>query len=322
MSKPIIIHISSNDIANFQKEKAAFEAAGAEFRMCQCKTGEEIVANCADADVLLFTPQKFDDSIFDNLPKLKMIVRYGIGYDTVDIDSARRHGVIVCNSPSYGAYDVAEHAFALLQTVNRKIVAYDSNMRDGHRGRTAAYNSYRLEGKQIGIIGYGRIGRYVAQFSTGFGMKIAAYDPYVNFETASPKAEPMSIDELLRTSDIVSLNTALTDETRGLMNAEKFAMMKPDAVLINTSRGGLVDEDALYDALSNRKIRAAGIDVWNDMPATADNRFCKLDNIVMTPHIAWNTIEAAEALKEEVIATVLNWIAGRPLLNDVTVARR
>jgi len=157
----------------------------------------------------------------------------------------------------------------------------------------------------------------MAKFSSGYGMKIAAYDPYANFDTAEPKAQPMSLDEVLSTSDYVSLNTALTDETRGMMNAERFALMKPDAVLINTSRGGLVVDDALFDALKNKKIRAAGIDVWNSIPKEGD-RFCTLDNIVMTPHIAWNTVEAASALKDEVIQTVTNWVNGAELKNRLS----
>nr|MBQ4320342.1 hypothetical protein [Clostridia bacterium] len=151
-------------------------------------------------------------------------------------------------------------------------------------------------------------------FAAGFGMKIAAYDPYADFENAEPKALKMTLEEVLSTSDFVSLNTALTNETRGMMNAERFALMKPDAVLVNTSRGGLVDDDALFDALKNRKLRAAGIDVWNEIPKS-DSRFCTLDNIVMSPHVAWNTVEAAEALKEEVLNTVVNWLEGRELYN-------
>ena len=307
-----ICHVNSADPGKFTRETAAFTAAGAVLRCCESRTPEALRATAFDADVILFTATRFDEAAFAALPNLKLLVRYGIGYDNVDLQAARRHGVIVCNCPSYGAYDVAEHAFALLQAANRKIASYDRSIRTGTA--PAPYPCFRLTDKQIGFVGYGRIARHMARFALGFGMRVAAYDPYADVSRAEPPAGAMSLEEVLRTSDFVSLNTALTEETRGLMNAERFAMMKPEAVLINTSRGGLVDEDALYEALAGGKLRAAGIDVWNAIPDSS-SRFCALDNIVMTPHMAWNTVEAAAALTEEVITTVLRWIRGEDLPN-------
>jgi len=310
-----ICHVNGGtSLDGYRKELAAFEALGAELKVCSAKTLDELKAEAYDADIILFTATKFDNEVFDALPNLKLMVRYGIGYDTVDCAAAKAHGVVVCNSPTYGAYDVAEHGFALLQAANRKIAGYDRKARGLEPA--SSYPSYRLIGKQIGFVGYGRIARWMATFAKGFGMSIAAYDPYADFENAEPKAVKMTLEEVLSTSDFVSLNTALTDETRGLMNAERFALMKQDAVLVNTSRGGLVDDDALYDALTTGKIRAAGIDVWNEIPK-AGNRFCELGNVVITPHVAWNTVEAAAALKDEVIDTVTKWIKGETLYNIV-----
>ena len=311
----LICHVNAASLKGLDQEVACFKALGAELRAVRCSTPDELEANVKDAEILLFTATKFDDEVFDRLPNLRLLVRYGIGYDTVDIGAAKRHNVIVCNSPTYGCYDVAEHAFALLQAANRKIAVYDRKMRGGNCGASAAYPCYRMAGKQMGFIGYGRIARNMANFALGFGMKLAAYDPYADAANANPPAAAMSLEELLKTSDFVSINSVLNDQTRGMMNAERFALMKPTAILVNTSRGGLIDEDALYEALVNKTIRAAGIDVWNEMPKTADNRFCQLDNIVMTPHAAWNTVEAAQALKEEVMQTVTRYIKGEELPN-------
>ena len=307
-----ICHVNAADPGQFNREAAAFAAAGATLRCSESRTPETLRENASDADVILFTATRFDEAAFAALPNLKLLVRYGIGYDNVDLEAARRHNVIVCNSPGYGAYDVAEHGFALLQAANRKIATYDRSIRTG--AEPTGYPCHRLTGRQIGFVGYGRIARHMARFALGFGMSIAAYDPYADVSRADPPAAAMSLEEVLRTSDVVSLNTALTDETRGLMNTERFAMMKPGAILINTSRGGLVDEDALYTALTEGSLRAAGIDVWNAIPDET-SRFCALGNIVMTPHMAWNTVEAAAALKEEVITTVLRWIGGEDLPN-------
>lgn len=311
----LICHVNAASLDGFAQEIACFRELGAELRAVRCSTPDELEANARDAEIILFTATRFDDAAFDRLPNLRLLVRYGIGYDTVDIDAAKRHNVIVCNSPTYGCYDVAEHAFALMQTANRKTAVYDRKIRAGSCGASAAYPCYRMAGKQMGFVGYGRIARNMANFALGFGMKLAAYDPYVDAAKADPPAAAMSLEELLRTSDFISVNSVLNDQTRGMINAERFAMMKPTAILVNTSRGGLIDEDALYDALANKTIRAAGIDVWNEMPRTADNRFCGLDNIVMTPHAAWNTVEAAQALKEEVMQTVTRYIKGEALPN-------
>ena len=307
-----ICHVNADDPSHYARESAAFTAAGAVLRFSDSLTPDALRENAQDADVILFTATRFDEAAFSALPNLKLLVRYGIGYDNVDLEAAKRHNVIVCNCPSYGAYDVAEHAFALLQAANRKIASYDRQIRTG--GADADYPCRRLAGKQIGFVGYGRIARHMAQFAAGFGMTVAACDPYADVSKADPPAAPMPLEDLLRTSDYVSLNTALTEETRGLMSAERFAMMKPDAILVNTSRGGLIDDDALFDALSQGRLRAAGIDVWNTIPDST-SRFCTLDNIVMTPHMAWNTTEAAAALTEEVITTVLRWIGGEALPN-------
>lgn len=299
-------------------ESRTFSSYGATYRSVRTHTASEVVDAARNADVILFTAARFDESVFSQLPNLKLMVRYGVGYDTVDLAAARRHSVNVCNAPAYGSYDVAEHAFALLMSANRKIPQYDAAIRRGGWGGSADYPIYRLEGKTLGTIGFGRIARNVARFAKGFGMRTVAYDPFLPPDLIRDGgSEPLSLDELYRQSDFISINAPLTDDTRHMINANAFRMMKPTAVLVNTARGALVDEDALYNALASRTIRAAGIDVYENYPKDAGNRFHKLDNVVFTPHVAWNSVESAEALHQEVVDEVVRFLKGEPNLNVV-----
>lgn len=314
--------VNVNSSQRLAYEASVFEKYGAEYVCINTTNEEEVVAAAKDAEVILFTAAKFTESTFAELPKLRLMVRYGMGYDTVDLDAARAHGVDVCNAPSYGAQAVAEHAFSLMLATNRKIPSYDAAIREGNFGKGASYPSVQVSGKTLGILGFGRIARNVAKFGLGFGMKVLTYDPYVPEDFAkSQNVEKVELDTLLREADFISVNAPLTDETYHLINAEAFAKMKPSALIVNTARGALIDEDALYDALNTRRIRAAGIDVYENYPKEVGNRFHKLDNIVLTPHMAWNTEESAVALHEEVTAEVVRFLEGKPNLNIVNRAK-
>lgn len=299
-------------------EKKAFAEAGIDYSCTQTGNDDEIVAAAGDAQVILFTAAKFTGALFDRLPNLKALVRYGIGYDTVDLAAARAHGVDVCNSPTYGCYDVAEHAFSLMLAANRKLVSYDSRIRAGKWGQSGEYNAHRLKGKTLGLVGFGRIARQVAAFASGFAMRIIAFDPFLPADKfAEAGAESVTLEEVLTQSDFISLHAPMNEANAHMINASAFSKMKPEAVLVNTSRGGLVDQDALLEALRTRRIRAAGIDVWDPYPKEAGNPFHELDNIVMTPHMAWNSPEAIADLAREVTDEVLRIFRGEPALHIV-----
>jgi len=299
-------------------ETRAFGDNGIEYRRVTTTNADEIVAAAENAPVLLFTAAKFPAELFDRLPNLKLLVRYGIGFDTVDTAAARAHGVDVCNCPTYGCYDVAEHAFSLLMSANRRIVNYDRGIREGKWGNGGDYEAHRLQGKTLGLVGFGRIARMVAQFAQGFSMQILAYDPFLPAEMfAKAGAVSATLDEVLTGSDFISLHAPMNAENAHLINREAFAKMKPSAVLINTARGGLVDQDALYDALASRRIRAAGIDVWDPYPNQVGDRFHALDNIVMTPHMAWNSPEAVADLVKEATEEAMRFFRGEALTHIV-----
>ncbi|MCR4805816.1 MAG: C-terminal binding protein [Clostridia bacterium] len=315
-----IVNVNSKDKAPYEAE--VFARYGAEYECVSTSNAEEGIAAAKDADVILFTAAKFTSEVFDALPKLRLMVRYGMGYDTVDLAAARAHGVDVCNAPSYGAEAVSEHAWAMLMAANRKIPSYDAHIRTGEFGKSAAYRPMRMSGKTLGILGFGRIARRVAQFGKGFSMRILAYDPYLPESVfADAGVEKADLDTLLRESDYISVNAPLTKETYHILNAEAFAKMKPTAVLANTARGALIDEDALVDALEKGVIRAAAVDVYENYPKEPDSPLLVPENLVLTPHVAWDTVESYDALHREVTDEVVRFLEGKPNLNIVNRAK-
>ena len=315
-----IVNVNSKDKAPYEAE--VFARYGAEYECVSTSNADEIVAAAKDAQVILFTAAKFTNEVFDRLPNLRLMVRYGMGYDTVDLAAARAHNVDVCNAPSYGAEAVSEHAWAMLMAANRKIPSYDAHIRAGEFGKSAAYRPMRMSGKTLGILGFGRIARRVAQFGKGFSMRVLAYDPYLPESVfADAGAERADLDTLLRESDYISVNAPLTKETYHILNAEAFAKMKPTAVLANTARGALIDEDALVDALEKGVIRAAAVDVYENYPNYIESPLLVPENLVLTPHVAWDTVESYDALHKEVTDEVVRFLEGKPNLNIVNRAK-
>ena len=276
-------------------------------------SGVEVVAN----QYLRFT-----DSLFDRLPGLRCIVRYGVGVDNIDIASATRHRVAVCNVPDYSVQEVAAHAFAMMLALTRKLKLIDRAMEHGIWNYELTMKIHRYSEMTVGIIGYGRIGRAFAQLAHSLGCRIAAYDilfpPTLSEKEREGYAIPewtqlMSLEELLRTSDVISLHAPLSADNGGCVSATQLAMMKPESFLINVSRGGLVDEADLYDALSRKAIAGAAIDTWQKEPATTDNPLIGLDNVIATPHMAWYSEEASIDLKRKLAQECVRAIKGEEL---------
>jgi D-3-phosphoglycerate dehydrogenase len=216
-----------------------------------------------------------------------LIVRMGAGYDTVDVAEATRRGVMVANMPANIPEEVSDHAIALFLTCLRRLVPQTVALRSGNWEPYYAYPALRLRGQTLGLVGCGRIARKVVAKMVGFGLTCIAYDPYTSAaEVADLGIELVDFEALLSRADVISLHAPATAETRELFNAEAFARMKPSAILINTARGALVDEQALVTALQTGQIRAAGLDVFAEEPLKPDNPLLQLDNVVLTPHVA------------------------------------
>ena len=274
-------------------------------------TEDELIRDAIDAEVILFSAAKLTRRVLYSLKKCKLIVRYGIGYDTVDTEAARELGIYVCNSPTYGVTDVAEHAFALMLSCTKHLPRMTDRIREGNWSFVNMGKWQRLSGKTVGFLGFGRIARAVAGFTVPFNTQNIVYDPYVSDEVIKEyNARKVSLDELLSACDYLSVHLPLSDSTYHLIGRDELARMKRSAIIINTSRGSVIDESALVDALADGVIAGAGLDVFEDESGGVDPRLVKMNNVTLTPHVAWNTEEAVHALSCEVAANVKKYLEG------------
>ena len=271
-------------------------------------TAERLIERIGDAALVLNvrSSSKFSEEVFAACPNLKLVSLWGTGTDNIDLAAARRHGVTITNTPGVSAFSVAEHALTLMLAAARRIPAQDGAVREGAWPRGQATE---LRGKTLGLIGLGVIGRRFAELGRAIGMRVIAWtfhpDPSLGIEMAS-------LEDLLRASDVVSLHVRLSPDTTGMIGARELALMKKTAVLVNTARGAVVDEDALIDALANGTIAAAGLDVFTVEPLPPGHALTKLPNVVLTPHSAGITPEALEAGLQLSVANVKSFIEGKP----------
>jgi D-3-phosphoglycerate dehydrogenase len=231
--------------------------------------------------------------VLENSPRLKVVSMHGVGVDHIDLDAAERLGIVIANCPGTNDQAVADLALGLMIAAARQIPSADAALRLEQWGK---YSGSELWSKTLGLIGYGRIGRGVAKRALGFDMQVLVYDPYIQpNQVGLPEVQLTSIDEVITSADFLSLHAALTEETYHMIGAEQLAKMKPTAILINTARGGLVDEQALYAALSSKQIAGAGLDVFVEEPPLG-SPLLSLSNLVLTPHIGAHTKEAIERM--------------------------
>lgn len=276
---------------------------------------DDVIEDIRDAEVVLFTATKINERVINSLEKCKLIIRYGIGYDNVDLAAAAAKGIYVCNAPNYGIVDVAEHALSLIFATAKKTVRMNDRTREGVWGSGVLGPFIRLAGKTVGFIGFGNIGKALCKRTNGLDMRALVYDPYVSEDALKEYgAESASFEDLLGAADFVTLHLPLNDKTRHMINKDAFEKMKRTAILINTSRGAIVDEAALIDALEQGKIAGAGLDVFENETDPLDNRLISASNVALTPHVAWNTDIAVTAIHEEVGDNIVRYLNGeRPI---------
>ncbi|MPM75164.1 Hydroxypyruvate reductase [bioreactor metagenome] len=246
------------------------------------------------------------------LRKCKIIVRFGIGVDEVDIDAATRQGIIVCNVPDYCQSESADHTIALALGVSRKMHLLYDQTRSGFWDASVANNAPRNYGKIFALVGCGSTGRMVAERAQAFGMKVVAEDPYIpdSVFISNDIKRYKNLDEMLSVADFVSLHLPLNEKTEEIINKKTLTHMKPSSYLINISRGGLVNEDDLYEALINGCIAGAGLDVLRKEPPDGINRLATLPNVIITPHTAWNSKEALPELRTKVATEIVLFFQG------------
>ena len=241
-------------------------------------------------------------------------MRYGVGLDCIDLNAATEHGIMVGNIPDYGLEDIADHAIALMLTCARKIVELNQAVREGTWDYKLAKPLFRLRGKTLGLVGFGRIARMVADKARMFGLEVIAFDPYIEDTTAvSWQVSRADLDTVLRSADILSLHAPVTRETFHLINDQAFAKMKRNCILVNTARGALVDEMALINALNTAQIAGAGLDVSEQEPMNPKNELLNMPNVVITPHSAWYTEEAQQSLQQQAAQEIIRALSGKTL---------
>jgi D-3-phosphoglycerate dehydrogenase len=252
-----------------------------------------------------------DAELLDAMPDCRVVSRTGIGVDNVDIDAATERGVHVTNVPDYCIPEVSDHTIALLLALERKVVAYDRRVKGGEWDVTAGRTMHRLDGQTLGLVGFGSIARAVCEKAGAFGMDVIAHDPYVE-STDADAALVSDLSTLLSRADVVSVHTPLTPETEGMLDADSFERMKESAFLLNPSRGGIVDEAALADAIDAGEIAGAGLDVLAEEPPESDNPLFDVDpdRVILTPHAAYNSAESVVELREKAAKNVRATLAG------------
>jgi len=281
---------------------------------------DDLIEAARDADAMLVsTREAVTRRVLQNIPRVKVISRYGVGLDNVDLDAAAEAGIVVTHYPGYCTSEVADHALAMILALNRRIVEQDRALREGSWVEHGPATRRILRGpiqplreQTLGIVGFGRIGQAVAARARPFNMTLLAADPYLDPEVmVAAGVEPVSLPDLLRRSDIITLHAPLTPETRGIIDAAALALMKPAAVLVNTARGPIIDLPALAEALQEGRIGGAALDVVDPEPLPADSPFYRMPNVILTPHSAYYSERSVDVVRRETLLEALQVLRGK-----------
>ncbi|MBM3934069.1 MAG: C-terminal binding protein [SAR202 cluster bacterium] len=302
-----------------EPERAVLAAAGAELVIAPDGNEETLAALAKDVDGILTCFAKVTDKVVRAATKATVIGRYGVGLDNIAVDTATELGIIVTNVPDYCVDEVSTHAMALLLALNRQVVLWDtSTKKTGWGSVPLNLPLNRLRGKKLGIIGFGKIGKATAVKARGFGMEVLANSSQLtDAEAARNGVKKVTLDDLLKESDFVSLHTPLTPATKNIIGRRELALMKPTANLINTARGPLIDEEALYDALSTGKLAGAAVDVVVDIHPPLGHKLLQLPNLIVTPHVAFYSPEAVLELEQRAAGEVASVLQGKMPANVV-----
>jgi len=311
MSRPTIAVADPIHAAGLARLRSSYDVA-----FLPELTAPETRANAiAAADAIVVRVFKIDDVLLGGAPKLKLVAKHGSGVDNIDIPAASKHGVLVCNTPGgANSSSVAEGAVTLMLSVLRQVRVMDACVREGRFNERWKLTLHELWGKTVGLAGFGQIARIAARIcGAGFNAKVLAYDPFVSAEDMA-KAGVTKVDslaEMARQADIVSVHVPLSKATEHLISTEVLAAMQPHAIIVNTSRGGLIDERALVEALQAGKIAGAGLDVFEQEPPAPDNPLFKMNNVVLSPHVAGVTEDSLRGMAMSVAEVIDNVFAGR-----------
>lgn len=316
MSKPLVA-VSDSVFPNLDPARGVLLKLGAELRLAGGSTPEAILEVARHADALLVTYAKVTADIIGKLERCRIISRFGIGVDNVDLGAATKAGIVVTRVPDYCIDEVSDHTMSLLLALVRKIPFANSRTQTGRWEMPAVVPIHRLRGTVLGLIGFGRIPQLVAPKAQAFGLRVVSYDPYVQEEVFNRAGvERMEFGELVKVSDYISIHTPLMPETHHLFNAEVFGRMKPTAYLVNTARGPIIDEDALARALDRGQLAGAALDVLEKEPPSASLLLGR-DNVILTPHTGFYSEESLVDLQRKASEEVVRVLTGEAPRNPV-----
>ena len=317
MSKPRVL-VTDHGFPNLRHEETTLAAAGAELVVAQCKTADEVIAAAKDMDALLVQWAPITAAVIATLTRCKVIVRYGIGVDNVDLVAAKAKGIAVCNIPDYGVREVAEHAVSLALALVRQLPQIDSRLRSGTWKITPDRPMPALHASTFATAGFGRIARTAHEMMAGFGCQRIAYDPYVTAEVMKAAGvEKVEMDALFARADVLSLHLPATAETKHFVSAERLTQMKKTAIVVNTARGPLVDTAAAAAALKAGTIAGLGVDVYEKEPVEKDHPLFAAPNALLTSHVAWYSESSIPRLQQLAGEEVVRGLRGEPFKNQV-----
>jgi D-3-phosphoglycerate dehydrogenase len=307
--KKLAVHTAAGPDAEMPIERGILDVPDVEFRLAgRCRTPEDVAEAVREADVALCGMEPFTDAVFAAAPNLKMVIRYGVGVDTVDLHAATEHGVIVGHFPDFCIEEVANHALTHMLAGAKKFTRQDRAVREGRWGSARSFLAPMgaIKGETLGLVAFGNIAQAMATRGKALGMQVIAHDPYASAETFDAAGvESVSLDDLTARSDYISCHLPLNDATQGMLDGAFFAAMKPTAYFINTGRGRVVNEPELIAALVAGEIAGAGLDVFDTEPIDADHPLCAMENVTLTPHTAAYSDVARESLSCRLATDVL-----------------
>ena len=318
MAGPVIA-VTDSVFPSLDPAKAALARLNPTFRISKSAGADDILAVAKDADAILVTYAKLTRDILTQLTKCKAIGRFGLGVDNIDLPTAKEKGIAVNYVPDYCIREVSDHAMALLLSLIRKIPLSNKLVQAGRWEMPAVVPIRRLEGTVLGLVGFGHIPRLVVPKAQAFGMKVVAYDPFVKPEQFKAlNVEGVDFDTLLKASDYISVHAPLLPATRGMLNADAFAKVKKGVYIVNTARGPLIDEPALIAALDAGQVGGAALDVVATEPLAKDSPLLGRDNVIVTPHTGFYSIEALEELQTKCAADVARVLSGEKAVYPIS----
>jgi D-3-phosphoglycerate dehydrogenase len=319
MPRPLIA-VTDSPFPSLDPARAALARVDPELRMAKSASAEDILAVARDADAILVTYAKLPADLLRQLTRCKAIGRFGLGVDNIDTKAAAELGITVTYVPDYCMHEVSDHAMALLLAMARKVPLSNTLVQAGRWEMPAVVPIHRLAGRVLGLVGFGNIPRMLAPKAKAFGLRVITHDPYVSPEAlAAAGVENVGFDELLAMADFVSIHAPLLPATRGLFNRDIFRKMKKGAMLINTARGPLVDEEALIAALDSGQLGGAALDVVTTEPLPKESKLIGRDNVILTPHTAFYSVEALNELQTKCATDVARVLSGEPPVYPVKV---